>query len=62
MPSCVPTDVAQVPWAVTANVAFRNTSERFNLCFPRTGGGEDIDFCLRAAPEGLISVSKVSMG
>lgn len=38
----------QLPWGVTANVAVRNTDERFDLRFPPTGGGEDVDFCLRA--------------
>jgi glycosyltransferase involved in cell wall biosynthesis len=51
-----PLTMARVPWAVTANVAFRNTTERFDLRFPKTGGGEDIDFCLRSAPRGLLAV------
>ncbi|KAE9397627.1 glycosyltransferase family 2 protein [Gymnopus androsaceus JB14] len=37
-----------VPWGVTANlIARRNVPDgvKFDLCFPRTGGGEDIDFC-----------------
>jgi hypothetical protein len=29
-------------------MALRNTAERFDLRFPRTGGGEDVDLCLRA--------------
>ena len=51
-----PLTMSRVPWSVTANVAFRNTTERFDLRFPKTGGGEDIDFCLRASPGGLLSV------
>ena len=51
-----PLTMNRVPWSVTANVAFRNTTERFDLRFPKTGGGEDIDFCIRAAPGGLLSV------
>jgi nucleoside-diphosphate-sugar epimerase len=37
-----------IPWGVTANlIARRNVSDgvRFDLLFPKTGGGEDIDFC-----------------
>lgn len=39
-----------IPWGVTANlIARRNVSDgvHFDLCFPKTGGGEDIDFCRR---------------
>ncbi|KAI0067649.1 glycosyltransferase family 2 protein [Artomyces pyxidatus] len=39
-----------VPWGVTANlIARRNIPDgvRFDLQFPKTGGGEDIDFCRR---------------
>ena len=39
-----------IPWGVTANlIARRNVSDgvRFDLRFPKTGGGEDIDFCRR---------------
>jgi hypothetical protein len=36
-----------VAWAVTASVAARNNPFRFDTRFPRTGGGEDIDWCLR---------------
>ncbi|KAI0643639.1 NAD-dependent epimerase/dehydratase [Trametes meyenii] len=37
-----------VPWGVTANlIARRNVQDgiRFSLQFPKTGGGEDIDYC-----------------
>ncbi len=43
-------------WGVTANLCLRRStvgSHRFRDCFPREGGGEDIDLCLRilaAAP------------
>lgn len=37
---------------MTANMAVRNTAERFDLRFPKTGGGEDIDFCIRAYSSG----------
>jgi nucleoside-diphosphate-sugar epimerase/glycosyltransferase involved in cell wall biosynthesis len=53
-----------LPWGVTANlIARRNVSDgvRFDLRFPKSGGGEDIDFCrqkrsrakegFRAAPD-----------
>lgn len=39
--------LSQVPWAVTANMACRNTAVRFDVRFPKTGGGEDVDFCIR---------------
>ena len=39
------------PWGVTANVCARRTDVRFDLCFPKTGGGEDIDFLLRTVRE-----------
>lgn len=35
------------PWGITAQVVLRRTKERFNEVFPKTGGGEDIDLCLR---------------
>jgi hypothetical protein len=37
------------PWGVTANLVTRRSYQRFDLRFPKTGGGEDIDFCLRTA-------------
>ena len=37
------------PWGVTANLVTRRSKERFSLLFPKTGGGEDIDYCLRTA-------------
>ncbi|KAF8209690.1 nucleotide-diphospho-sugar transferase [Mycena galopus ATCC 62051] len=38
-----------LPWGVTANlIARRNKDEvRYDVRFPKTGGGEDIDFCIR---------------
>lgn len=39
-----------VPWGVTANIAARrdiNDGVLYDLGFPKTGGGEDIDFCRR---------------
>jgi nucleoside-diphosphate-sugar epimerase/glycosyltransferase involved in cell wall biosynthesis len=38
-----------VPWGVTANLIARRDKDDvyFNLQFPKTGGGEDIDFCRR---------------
>jgi nucleoside-diphosphate-sugar epimerase/glycosyltransferase involved in cell wall biosynthesis len=40
-----------LPWGVTANIIARRnvtTEDRteFDLCFPKTGGGEDIDYCV----------------
>lgn len=39
------------PWGVTANlcVCGRTSRVRFLLEYPKTGGGEDIDYCIRAA-------------
>ncbi|KAF8554459.1 glycosyltransferase family 2 protein [Imleria badia] len=38
-----------MPWGVTANLVARRNEDgvEFNLQFPKTGGGEDIDFCRR---------------
>ncbi|KAJ6585016.1 NAD-dependent epimerase/dehydratase [Mycena capillaripes] len=39
---------ADLPWGVTANlIARRDVKDdvKFDLSFPKTGGGEDIDFC-----------------
>ncbi|KAF8273743.1 glycosyltransferase family 2 protein [Lactarius quietus] len=44
-----------IPWGVTANlIARRNVDDgvRFDLRFPKTGGGEDIDFCRRKRARG----------
>lgn len=46
-----------VPWAVTANVLFRrNPMIRFDAAFPRTGGGEDIDYAMQVTDGRLIPV------
>ncbi|KAJ7505295.1 NAD-dependent epimerase/dehydratase [Mycena galericulata] len=39
---------SDLPWGVTANLIARRDLKddvRFDLSFPKTGGGEDIDFC-----------------
>ena len=38
-----------LPWGVTANLIARRNADgvEFDLIFPKTGGGEDIDFCRR---------------
>ncbi|KAF8526628.1 NAD-dependent epimerase/dehydratase [Hysterangium stoloniferum] len=38
-----------LPWGVTANLIVRRVKDNisFNLKFPKTGGGEDIDYCVR---------------
>ena len=39
---------SDLPWGVTANLLARrniNDSVEFDLIYPKTGGGEDIDFC-----------------
>ena len=35
------------PWGITAQLVLRRTNLRFGEEFPKTGGGEDIDLCLR---------------
>ncbi|KAL0949076.1 hypothetical protein HGRIS_009171 [Hohenbuehelia grisea] len=40
--------VNDLPWGVTANlITRRKRGIEFDLDFPKTGGGEDIDFCLK---------------
>jgi hypothetical protein len=38
------------PWGVTANICVRGRTSkaRFHLDYPKTGGGEDIDYCIRS--------------
>lgn len=48
-----------VPWAVTANVTMVNTAQQFDLRFPKTGGGEDIHYCLEVTGGRLIPVPQV---
>lgn len=35
------------PWGITAQLVLRRTTLRFREEFPKSGGGEDIDLCLR---------------
>ncbi|KAL3945210.1 MAG: hypothetical protein SGBAC_000683 [Bacillariaceae sp.] len=43
-------DMYEYPaWGVTANILFRRTPIRFDEAYAKTGGGEDVDFCLRVA-------------
>src|SRR5438876_1142355 len=40
----------ELPWGITANLLVRRNPDGtvlFSEDFPKTGGGEDIDFCLR---------------
>ncbi|KAG7442613.1 glycosyltransferase family 2 protein [Guyanagaster necrorhizus] len=55
-----------LPWGVTANLISRRVNDgvQFDLRFPKTGGGEDIDFCARKketnpAGEGFYSAPDV---
>jgi GT2 family glycosyltransferase len=44
-----------MPWGVTANLCLRRSAlgdVRFSNAFPKAGGGEDIDLCLRLARRG----------
>ncbi|KAJ3857235.1 NAD-dependent epimerase/dehydratase [Lentinula lateritia] len=60
-----------VPWGVTANIiARRNVADgvKFDLTFPKTGGGENIDFCrkkraymIREGGEGFVAAPKVKV-
>ena len=38
-----------LPWGVTANLIVKRVKDdiSFDLTFPKTGGGEDIDYCIR---------------
>ncbi|CAG8695043.1 24865_t:CDS:2, partial [Dentiscutata erythropus] len=38
-----------IPWGVSANLIVRRYKDNieFNAMFPKTGGGEDVDFCLQ---------------
>jgi glycosyltransferase involved in cell wall biosynthesis len=38
-------------WGVTANILFRRSPIRFDTDYAKTGGGEDVDFCLRCCQE-----------
>jgi nucleoside-diphosphate-sugar epimerase/GT2 family glycosyltransferase len=45
-------DLGEIPWGVTANIIVRrNITDTddivFDLVFPKTGGGEDIDYCIK---------------
>ncbi|KAK0475493.1 NAD-dependent epimerase/dehydratase [Armillaria novae-zelandiae] len=57
-----------LPWGVTANLISRRVNDgvQFDLRFPKTGGGEDIDFCARKKElsrlgEGFYSAPDVSV-
>lgn len=47
----------EMPWGVTANSLFRRIAcSSFNTAFLKTGGGEDIDFCLKLRRQPLKTV------
>ncbi|GAQ83776.1 hypothetical protein KFL_001610170 [Klebsormidium nitens] len=46
----------RVSWGTTANLAVRRSALRFGDGFPKTGGGEDVDFCLRLLRWPLVPV------
>lgn len=54
--------VDRPPWGVTANLCVSGRSQAvwFNGAYPKTGGGEDVDFCLktrqRYGPDAIVSV------
>jgi len=46
-----------MPWGITANLFVRReNSPRFDVRYIKTGGGEDIDFCLKLARQPLCAV------
>ncbi|KAF9020736.1 glycosyltransferase family 2 protein [Hymenopellis radicata] len=47
---------SDLPWGVTANLMVRRNKDGvlFDLRFPKTGGGEDIDFCVRKRRDGFV--------
>ena len=46
-----------MPWGITANLFVRREkSPRFDVRYIKTGGGEDIDFCLKLAQQPLCAV------
>lgn len=46
---CDRNNLPAVPWGVTANLLLRWRKDlEFDLRFPKTGGGEDIDICIKA--------------
>ncbi|KAF8901610.1 hypothetical protein CPB85DRAFT_1439035 [Mucidula mucida] len=49
----IPNDL---PWGVTANLMVRRNKDGvlFDLRFPKTGGGEDIDFCIRKRKDDFV--------
>jgi hypothetical protein len=55
------------PWGVTANICVRartKISVLFSPVFPRTGGGEDVDFCIRSQMKGhgrLVGVTRAKV-
>jgi glycosyltransferase involved in cell wall biosynthesis len=48
------------PWGVTANIVVRNSPLRFDPDFIKTGGGEDIDYCLQLKKWPLLCVPEAS--
>jgi hypothetical protein len=38
-------------WGVTANILVKRRRVRFDTAYAKTGGGEDVDFCLRLTQE-----------
>ena len=48
-----------MPWGITANLFVRReNSPRFDVRYIKTGGGEDIDFCLKLRRQPLLAVPK----
>jgi glycosyltransferase involved in cell wall biosynthesis len=42
---------ARPAWGVTANILVKRGRVRFDTAYAKTGGGEDVDFCLRLTQE-----------
>lgn len=53
------------PWGVTANMCVpgrSNNSIWFNCAYPKTGGGEDVEFCLRMKAWKAGESARVALG
>jgi hypothetical protein len=52
----IATKMKKSPWGITANMAVKNSRLRFDTRFIKTGGGEDIDYCLQLQKWPLLCV------
>lgn len=54
----------RIPWGVTANLASKRVHDgiSFDPTFPKTGGGEDIDYCIKRAELSIASGGEGFLG